>query len=664
MDISEIFDRQKDNLAESDKMAFDVKLSGRNPSFFTDIIRKTPFQVWPVGDSDFTAFFTIFASHYPKIPVVDFGKMDDLHWRFLFKNHEHFELIEFDDYRLQNTRKLAKLTDVYINRLFTPCPECDFTSNPPSLLFSILSGELPTNVFLLTSFFRFTTVGIPQDQFSALFEFAVRSGDADLILAAIQYSARKRLTFSREVLIDNGMDVLRQSSALAQDLSVRLMPSEFPLPETIDFTGLDSADYDLRIVALALNGAEYLRSFLAPLKIKSSNLIFLCKLFSRFQPPLSLICEYCSLRVHSLKTRPKRLACMIRLLRVAVEWAKHIPQRFDWLFQFSDSESVVFHVEFGKFLLRIASDQESLKQFAGMHSQFQSFAPYLGIASYLYCCATPSIELPEAVYLTFLSSDHIPSVRIAALDAVELLVRGPPTVWPVFESIAERFFEILSDVHDQPLFGAKITPLLRAVVRQYEFGPRCVPGVCRLIFTLPKTSPCLPARIFLIPMFSSRLAPDDQHYIQFMSSVIRSSECMTFGLPILLDYTKWVFDHMPDESKREEVGHWVVRPAVQFLASAPTDENMKKFLETIFLAPCPKEVSADAIWGLATIEFPPLKLIFMARIFQKQCKPHDIALCLRKIEELSKTGNPIFVGLAKMFHGEALEAAEIACRPL
>jgi hypothetical protein len=459
------------------------------------------------------------------------------------------------------------------------------------------------------------------------------------------------------------MPIIQSSPRLIQELSSHLTVCDLQFPP-VDFRDLDLSTYDFRSLVVALRDEKHFHSFLSTLKFKSSNLLFLCKLIGRFPLPMKLIYEYCSCHVMQMAASAKRLVPTVRLLRLALSFAKRPARLFEWLTKFENTDSALFHLEFGKLLLSVEIGHDSPSPFAQRHSLFQRFAPYLGIAAIQFSCT--AVSLPETLFLTFLAADHIPSVRLAALEAVEYVVRGHPAAWAAFESIAAPFFAAVADVQDRPLFGARITAIVCAMLRRYEFGnrPEAVTGVCNLIFSLPKSSPSIRPRIALIPMLTPVLSADNKQYQSFVLSVMKSVDGMALGLAVLVDYAKWRFTHITAETERRDFGHWIAGHALRFLASSPSDENIVRFLNTMLLAPSGPELAVDGIVGLAADRFHPIKLVLAAHRARKKCGTAQIETCARKIAELSRRGGRIYAALEMVFCGESLRAAENACRPL
>jgi hypothetical protein len=648
------------SLSETEVAFLEAKLCVNDPRLLSQFAQKTNFRNWPVADDDFRYFFERSDIH---VTVDEFGNIDENHWKFVFDNFDRFALADFEDYRIENFARMRKFTLRYEQPdIFEFVPVSGDVDRGQSILPILLRGEIPENICLLNSFFRFSSFHLQKHHFDALFELAVRSQDPDVILQAVQYSSRQNLPFNHQLLLENCMETIRSSPHLLKSLSLHIKAKELQLPETIDLRWINFDNYDFQSFTLALNSPFYAAQLLEDFKFKfkSSNLIFLCKLVSRFQIPSTLILGFFLRNQHGITTSPKRILSALRLLRITLLTVKQRPKLYNWLLPLVKSDISLVHNELGKLFIRFEVPATVVQQAEVLQKSFQRFTPYLSFLAILFSYSNAPVGVSRALLVGTFLPESFPSVKFAGLNVIEDLLKGLPHGWLLFQSALEVVYDGFSELHDLPFFNSKVTGILRMLIQKQEFRENAE-NFCRIfpfVFDLSLTSPATQARISMLPSLISIIPKDDARYNNFMKLVLAVDFVVPFALTIIHDYSKWrmlwpINDHTAYVKS-------MINSSFRFLMNSLTDENLALYLDVLWLQICEFELSFNGFWGLVAKKVPELKLCLAAKLFRKRCSPQQIEDCKQRMRQASgNTEARIVEMLVNVFDKKGTVAIEI-----
>lgn len=638
-DVDALLTEAKKRLSDVEIATIEAKLCAGDKGKLKEFTSKIPFSQWPINDDDFCMSLEALDEVFT---VTDFDTIDFLHWKYIYEHMPMFNLLDFESYRQRHSQSLKKF-ETPVEKTETRTISITETKVAPQhpLLFSILRNEYVFGKFAAKSLLKFSKFRLEQDQFNQLFKDVMETRDADLIRIGIEYASRHGLSFDKQFLLENHMEIIRSSPSLMRALASHLTVQDVNLPAEVDLNSLDLKHFDWNSVAMCINGNHYVDLYLPNMHLKSATLIQLTKVLTDFPVSGDAIISFCAKHFHTILKSEKRLVSCLRLLRVAMITVRRSPLLFGKLYAFLDSESALVHMELSKLLLPIFVDVELntgiIEWLEKANKISEVFCPYLTVMSVLYAYTKcPVNSLTDSMFTDILNrSFDVPSVLINVFTAIEALVKGNPDGWAMFTCVSLAFFAAAQKLHSLPLFDTKIDGILRLVIRRPEFQTHMglfLPKICDVIFASRPNMPCFGGRMSvltsLIPLFPPRFKP----YAKFFETVLESPDKDPLSLSVVLDGYRWkIGRESNDDSAGAEMAIVMVKYASRSLIEFNRDENITAFMDCLWLPQCDFETAFTGIWKLSLLDFPILKVLVMMHIFKKRCTPSQVDMCKQMI---------------------------------
>ena len=669
-DAGDLLEKAKERLNQIELATIEAKFCVSDDDKMSNFTSKVPFSQWPVDDDDFCMSLQ---NRGERFKVSDFENFDFEHWKYVYDHIEMFEFVGLDEYskkHIHSLKKFEPITEKADNR-----PKFTYQDvkkdERHTILVPILQNEYVFDKVLLKSFFQFTKYTLKQEQFNQLFDDSLKSKDPDLIRMAIEYSVRKGLSFNKKSLVDTSLDVIKSSPALMRALAHQLTKSDIELPQNIDINNFQFREFDFNSLAMSIDADQYVAKYFATMHITSSNLMHLTRVLTHFRFSGLEVIDFCVNNFQTILKSEKRFVACLRLLRVAIINVRKSPVLFGRLYPFLDSDVATVHAELSKILWPLFVDVEVnsgiVEWLERTNRKYPFFSPYLEALTVLYAYTECTVTGLTASSISSLLNNacNLPSVTMNGLNTVESLVKGSPTAWTLFSSIANDFFATAKRVGNRPIFDAKIDSILRIIIKRQDFHASMallVPKIATTIFdTLPNT-PSFAGRMAVLTLLIPHIPAHFKSYEDYSNKVMKIPEKDPLSLSVVLDSIKWSIRWEPSDSKRAEMTINCVNYAFKYVLQFNSDENIEAFMDSLWLPQCDFETAFTGIWKLSFLDFPMLKIVVMLHLFRKRCNEEQCEACKRMITFLydSFDDKNRVKALELVFNGDPLGAATLS----
>jgi hypothetical protein len=567
-----------------------------------------------------------------KISITDFARLPDLHLQFVFAHPTQFDMTTLALYRQKCPRRLARFTWDFLPIATFEFAPISYEISPPSLLPAIMKGMVPSKqMLLLTHFFRFTKFVIPQTQFDVLFQLIAFGKHANALVAAIDYSERHGLTFNSSSLLSDALfDFVQSSEPVLRVLRRHVSGADVPHPDVIDLLALPLDHYTVEAFFISIDPERYLSPFLASFHYTSSSLFRLARVLTFLQLSSRLVVDFV-LHKLSVQVRPKRLVSLLRVLRLSLSAAGHPSEVFEHVFPLITCEDSQVRAELGCLLpLLFGTVPVNTLMIESIDNASQAsvrFIPFMTVLALALVYTDASVEALNRTSLLAALTQGIPSVTRKAIEVIGHLLKGNPSGWDLFTSLALPFFDISLQFYNFPLIGAFIDKVLGLLMRRREMTlllDSLLPSITRLAFSSLPSFPLFDQRLAFINNLSRLFTYPNTMYESFVTNVVQVE---VSALPIKLQFTKWLIDHEPSAKVRNDHLTTLFNFAFGDLVTFPTDDNLSLFFQAITISLPDAESAFTRIWKLSVVTFPMLKVIVLLHWLVKRISPDQIASC-------------------------------------
>lgn len=588
-------------LDEVEKATIEAKLCLNEPQKFDVFAENTSFQRWPIIDTD---FLTIFSINKRVTKIENFEELDDDHWRFILKNKDRFELINFDEYKKRDSFRVERFI---IPEETKPViqPIDPNTTTEVTILPYLLRGEFMNCPILIKNFINFSE---------------------------IKLSEEKRQIFTKNINETENQELIE-------------------LVKKLDTTVVDKT--------------EEFQKLVHDFELKSKTLIKVIEFIQKSKTSPESLVTFVSKNANQLTdAKTKRILYFLRATRYILGLLHTCSDLltpfgcslFFKLAMLYDSPIASIHVELARIMLilfQISNPTDYIISKIINMSQNRILNPYLPCLALIN---SPDITKKTANALMN-PEIPIPTLKMLGFRIIQLALKRN---WAFFAANSDLYFDTALPLFSQPIFSKKILDINMIIIRHPEFRKKTqyfLPKLSYFAFCIP---PSHPSSVFCFPLITPILLFIENPWPSFKTftlSLLETKPHIEIASTYYVEYVKWKLRFETDEFEQILLVKECVRTTEQRFRENPTYKNMDAMIQAWFLPLTELETAFTYIWKLMMYQFPTLMLCVLLKKFMNKCSYEQIERWKEVFGTVqSDLGDiPQKEAFVKVLHGERIE---------